>query len=82
MMTMPARGKSHLFIGLVDKLKYRPEFLSKLNKLKFNKVSTFWKDSPGSYYWDVWNYKLIKTDENGVQTGTCSGYGCHCEGKV
>lgn len=43
-------------------------------------MSTFWKDSPSSYYWDVWNYKLIKTDENGVQTGTSGGYGCHCEG--
>ena len=27
-MTMPARGKSHLFIGLVDKVKYKPEYLS------------------------------------------------------
>ena len=45
-------------------------------------MSTFWKDSPSSYYWDVWNYKLIKTDENGVQTGTSGGYGCHCEGKL
>ena len=79
-MTMPARGKSHLFIGLVDKSKYKPEYLSNLNHHLFYIVSTFWKDSPSSYYWDVWNYKLIKTDENGVQTGTSGGYGCHCEG--
>lgn len=42
-------------------------------------MSTFWKDSPSSYYWDVWNTKLIKTDENGVQAGSISGYGCQCE---
>ena len=42
-------------------------------------MSTFWKDSPSSYYWDVWNTKLIKTDENGVQVGTMHGYGCQCE---
>ena len=49
------RGKSHLFAGLVDKSKYRFE----------NLISTFWKDSPASYYWDIWNTKLVKTDENG-----------------
>ncbi len=43
-------------------------------------ISTFWKDSPSSYYWDVWNTKLIKTDENGIQVGSVSGYGCQCEG--
>jgi len=68
-MNIPSRGKSHLFIGLVDKLKYKQEHL----------ISTFWKDSPSSYYWDVWNTKLIKTDENGIQTGSYSGYGCLCE---
>ena len=25
--------------------------------------------------------KLIKTDENGSQTGSIGGYGCPCEGK-
>jgi hypothetical protein len=48
----------------------------------FNKVSTFWKDSPSSYYWDVWNSKLIKTDDNGIQVGSVSGYGCSCEGNI
>jgi len=37
-------GKSHLFIGMVDRSKQRPE----------NLTSTFWKDSPNSIYWDVW----------------------------
>jgi hypothetical protein len=69
-MNIPCRGKSHLFIGLVDKSRYKYE----------NLVSTFWKDSPSSYYWDVWNTKLIKTDENGIQVGSVSGYGCSCEG--
>ena len=71
-MNIPSRGKSHLFIGLVDKAKYKYDML----------ISTFWKDSPSSYYWDVWNTKLIKTDENGIQVGSVSGYGCLCEGKV
>lgn len=70
-MNIPCRGKSHLFIGLVDKSKYKYD----------NLVSTFWKDSPSSFYWDVWNTKLIKTDENGIQVGSVSGYGCQCEGK-
>jgi hypothetical protein len=69
-MNIPCRGKSHLFIGLVDKSKYKYE----------NLVSTFWKDSPSSFYWDVWNTKLIKTDDNGIQTGSINGYGCQCEG--
>lgn len=68
-MNIPCRGKSHLFIGLVDKSKYKYD----------NLVSTFWKDSPSSFYWDVWNTKLIKTDENGIQVGSVSGYGCQCE---
>jgi len=68
-MSVPSRGKSHLFIGLVDKAKYKNEML----------ISTFWKDSPSSFYWDVWNTKLIKTDENGIQVGSVSGYGCLCE---
>jgi len=68
-MNIPSRGKSHLFIGLVDKTKYKYEML----------ISTFWKDSPSSYYWDVWNTKLIKTDDNGIQVGSVSGYGCLCE---
>jgi hypothetical protein len=64
-MNIPSRGKSHLFVGLVDRSKYKYEHL----------VSTFWKDSPSSYYWDVWNTKLIKTDENGSQIGSIGGYG-------
>jgi len=65
----PCKNKSHLFIGLVDKKKYD---LSKL-------ISTFWKDSPSSFYWDTWNTKLIKTDEKGSQVGSVSGYGCLCQ---
>ena len=64
----PSKTKSHLFIGVVDKSKYRKEYLT----------STFWRDSPCSYYWDVWNTKLIKTDENGAQSGVLNGYGCPC----
>ena len=79
-MNIPCRGKSHLFIGLVDKSKYKYEHLSIL-EIIVRLVSTFWKDSPSSYYWDVWNTKLIKTDENGVQVGSVTGYGCICEGK-
>ena len=77
-MNIPCRGKSHLFIGLVDRSKYKYE---NLGKMKLNKVSTFWKDSPSSFYWDVWNTKLIKTDDNGIQVGSINGYGCQCEGK-
>lgn len=68
-MNIPCRGKSHLFIGVVDKSKYKVE----------NLLSTFWKDCPSSFYWDAWNTKLIKIDENGAQAGSMSGYGCHCE---
>ena len=68
-MVQPSRTKSHLFIGVVDKSKYRKEFLT----------STFWRDSPCSFYWDVWNTKLIKTDENGSQSGIMTGYGCPCK---
>ena len=63
------RNKSHLFIGLVDKKKYD---LSKL-------ISTFWKDSPSSFYWDTWTTKLIKTDDKGCQVGSICGYGCQCQ---
>ena len=68
-INIPCRGKSHLFLGLVKKTSYRNEQL----------LSTFWKDCPSSYYWDVWNTKLIKIDDNGTQVGTILGYGCQCE---
>lgn len=45
-------------------------------------VSTFWKDSPSSLYWDVWNTKLIRTDEKGHQTGNPYKYGCNCEDSI
>ena len=64
---VPSRTKSHLFIGVVDKEKYKKEYLT----------STFWKDSPASYYWDVWNTKLIENHQEGIQTS--SGFGCPCE---
>lgn len=62
------RGKSSLFVGAADRSKYVPGQL----------VSTFWKDSPSSYYWDVWNDKLIAIDERGGQRGVATGYGCGC----
>ncbi len=68
-MNISVRGKSSLFVGLVDRYKYRPEQL----------VSTFWKDSPSSFYWDIWNNKLVKIDSNGCQVGVMSGYGCGCQ---
>lgn len=68
-MNSRSRTKSHLFIGLVDRSKYRTE----------NLISTFWKDSPSSLYWDVWANKLVKTDDKGSQTASVSGYGCLCE---
>ncbi|CAG9324680.1 unnamed protein product [Blepharisma stoltei] len=58
---------SHIFIGAVDKSKYE---ISQL-------TSTLWRDSPSSWYWDVWSNKLIKTDENG-QHSVENGYGCGC----
>ena len=59
---------SHVFLGVVDKSKYSPVQL----------MSTRWKDAPSSYYWEVWNSKLIKTDENGVHS-VVNGYGCECD---
>ncbi len=60
------KEKSQLFLGLVDKSKYKLSFLS----------SKLWRDSPSSYYWDVWNSALIKTNENGARVGEMKGYGC------
>ena len=60
-------GKSSLLIGLVDKSLYKYE----------NLMSSYWKDCPGSYYWDVWNTKLIKIDKNGQQIYSLVGYGCN-----
>lgn len=66
---IPSCGSSHLFLGFLNKKNYQIE----------NLTSSFWKDSPSSYYWDVWSNKLIKTDENGNQIGTVSSYGCLCD---
>ena len=60
------KEKSQLFVGLVDKSKYKLANLS----------SKFWRDSPSSYYWDIWGSNLIKTNENGVRVGDMKGYGC------
>jgi len=68
-MDVHAQGRSNLFVGVVDRSKYVPEQLT----------STYWKDSPSSFYWDVWNGKLMKIDENGVQAGIVLGYGCTCQ---
>ena len=51
---------------MVDKSKYKLSNLS----------SKLWRDSPSSYYWDVWNSTLIKTNENGARVGDMKGYGC------
>ena len=66
-MNWVSNGKSHLFVGLVDRSKYQYSNLGNLY-LHFILaiVSTYWKDSPSSYYWDVWMRKLIKTDEAGT----------------
>ena len=68
-ITIPCKNKSHLFLGLVDYTKYTKPFL----------LSTFWKDSPSSFYWDVWNGKLVKNDENGNQNCCKIKYGCNFE---
>ena len=57
-----------MFLGLVHREVYQPRFL----------VSLLWKDAPCSYYWDVLNSKLIKTDERG-QHRCQQDYGCLCE---
>ena len=68
-ITIPCKNKSLLFLGLVDYTKYTKPFL----------LSTFWKDSPSSFYWDVWNGKLVKNDENGNQNCCKNKYGCNFE---
>lgn len=69
LVDVPCKTKSHLFIGLVDESKYKKSFL----------MSTFWKESPSAFYWDVWNTQLIKTDDIGTQVLTKNGYGCENE---
>jgi hypothetical protein len=61
--------KSSLFVGLVDRSLYRKDQL----------MSTYWKDSPSSFYCDVWSCRLEKVDENGKQIGTAAEYGCGCQ---
>ena len=63
------KTKNMIYVGLVDKSKYKYE----------NLTSTYWKDCPSSNYWDISNQKLIKIDENGVQVGCSTGYGCQCQ---
>ena len=63
------KNKNMVYVGLVDKAKYKYD----------NLTSTYWRDCPSSNYWDIWNMKLIKIDENGVQTGFATGYGCQCQ---
>ena len=69
-ISIPYKNKNHLYIGLVDETKYKKSYLQ----------STFWKDCPCSFYWDAWNGKLIKIDENGNQTFSKKNYGCDFEG--
>jgi hypothetical protein len=63
------KNKNMVYVGLVDKAKYKLD----------NLTSTYWRDCPSSNYWDIWNMKLIKIDENGVQIGCSTGYGCQCQ---
>ena len=63
------KNKNMVYVGLVDKAKYKLD----------NLTSTYWRDCPSSNYWDVWNMKLIKIDENGIQVGCSTGYGCQCQ---
>ena len=63
------KNKNMVYVGLVDKAKYKYD----------NLTSTYWRDCPSSNYWDIWNMKLIKIDENGVQIGCATGYGCQCQ---
>ena len=69
-ISIPSKNKNHLYIGLVDETKYKKNYLQ----------STFWKDSPCSYYWDTCSKKLIKIDEFGKQMLNKNGYGCEFEG--
>ena len=65
-INIPYKEKSQLFLGLVNKSKYKLSNLS----------SKLWRDSPSSYYWDIWDSTLIKTNENGTRVGDRKGYGC------
>jgi hypothetical protein len=40
-MNIPCRGKSHLFVGLVDKTKYKIENLSKNSKFNIFNFTSF-----------------------------------------
>lgn len=62
------KTKNLLYIGLVDKSQYKID----------NLLSTLWKDSPSSCYWDVWNSKLIRTNDKGVLIENFTGYGKQC----
>lgn len=64
-----SKSRNIVYVGLVDKSKYKYD----------NLTSTYWRDCPSSNYWDVWSMKLIKIDENGVQIGSATGYGCQCQ---
>lgn len=61
--------KSSFFLGAVNRSLYNKEQLA----------STFWKDSPGSFYYDVWSCRLVKIDDLGQQTGMAADYGCACK---
>ena len=67
-VTMDTENKFRMFLGLVDRRVYQPRYL----------VSLLWKEAPCSYYWDILNNKLIKTDESG-QHKCMKDYGCQCE---
>ena len=63
--------KKQILIGLINKNNFNIENLNK----NFNKNFNF----SNSFYWDVFNKKLIKTNEFGKKIDDFFGYGCDCE---
>ena len=61
--------KKQIIIGLINKNTFKIENLNK----------NFCKDFSNCFYWDVFNKKLIKTNEFGNKIDYFFGYGCDCE---
>lgn len=67
--------KKQILIGLINKNNFNIENLNKNLNKNFNKNFSF----SNSFYWDVFNKKLIKTNEFGKKIDDFFGYGCDCE---
>ena len=63
--------KKQILIGLINKNNFNIENLNKNLNKNF--------DFSNSFYWDVFNKKLIKTNEFGNKIDYFFGYGCDCE---